>query len=110
MVKARKVSAEFLDSPKRTVKTLTPAQLKREAMDAQLRGILNRLSSVDDAFMLELEAGEKAATVRLRVLKVAAEMKVQIVVRTGGEDALLVGLLTPGRQSNRGRRKVAVVQ
>ena len=107
MVKARKISAELLDNPKPKVRALTPLQLKREALDNQLRVFIGRLTSPDDAYEITLDEGEKAATIRLRLLTLADTMKVKIVVRTGGENALLIGLLTPSRETKRGKRKTA---
>jgi hypothetical protein len=111
MVKARKVSSELLDAPqKRAVrKALSPAALKREAMDAFLSGIIGKLANPSDVFEISLEPGEKAITVRQRILKVAGAAGTEVVVRKHGDD-LLVGLLTTSRKSNRGRRNAVAAK
>ena len=105
MVKVRNVHRDLLDKPVRLARTLTPAQMRREALDAQLRRVINRLAGPGDVFEIGLEEGEKAITVRQRINKVAAAAGVAIAVRKSGDNALLVGLLTPDRRTSRGRRR-----
>jgi hypothetical protein len=94
--------------PEKQVRPLSPRTQARLAQEELLRkAIISKLTGPDDVFEVRLEAGEKALTIRRRLLLVAADQHVDIAVSIRG-DVLLVGLATPERRSRRGRRaKVA---
>jgi hypothetical protein len=105
VVKIRKVDASLMDARGQgSSRALTPAQVRRVALDAKLRAAIAKLRSPADVYEIELEDGEKPFTIRQRLLRVAAGMGTEIAVRKHG-DGLLIGLLTPERRSTRGRRR-----
>ena len=108
-VKIRKTDPTAM-SPARAAagpRPLSPrAQARLEQYEQMRRSVVARLQGPDDVFEIRLEAGEKAATIRQRLLKVAADQQVEIAVRMRG-DSLLVGLMTPERRTRRGRRPKA---
>jgi hypothetical protein len=53
-------------------------------------------------YEIGLEDGEKAFTIRQRLLRVAAVMGTEIAVRKHGA-GFVIGILTPERRSTRGR-------
>ncbi len=83
---------------------LSPAALEREQQYKQFKRTIDQLKGPDDVFEVKLGADEKPITIRQRLLRVAADSNVEIAVRKHG-DGFLVGLLTPERKTNRGRRK-----
>src|SRR5262245_22526915 len=106
MVKIRQVGAEMLDKPKATRATpreLTPRQKERLAQQKQFERMLRKVNDRDTVVEVRLEAGEKALTVRQRLMKAAEATGKEIVVRKS-EKGWLVGLSTPDRKSRRGRR------
>ena len=99
--------AELLPPKPKPPKTLSPRTQARIAQEQLLdRTVISKLASPDDAFEIRLEPGEKLATIRQRLLKVAAERHVEIAVRIR-EERVIVGLMTPERRSRRGRRPKA---
>lgn len=85
-------------------RALSPrAQARLAQYEVLRKSVISRLDGPDDVFEVRLEPGEKAVTIRQRLLKVAADANVEIAVRNRG-DHLLVGLMTPERRSRRGRR------
>jgi hypothetical protein len=88
--------------PKQAERRPSPKALERKRQEAEFRTLIASLSE-NDAFQVDLEPGEKALTVRQRLLRVAHDMGTEIAVRKHGE-GLAVGLMTPARRSNRGRR------
>ena len=105
VVKIRKVDVSLMDAPGHgPSRALTPAQIRRVALDAQLRAAIAKIQSPADVFEIRLEDGEKPITIRQRLLRLASGMGTEIAVRKHG-DGLLIGLLTPERRSTRGRRR-----
>ncbi len=109
-VKIRKTDPSAMTpEPSRSARALSPAAQARLAQYELLRkSVIDRLEGPDDVFRVALEAGEKAATVRQRLLKVAADAGKEIAVQVRG-DVLLVGLMTPERRPRRGRRPKSAV-
>lgn len=109
MVKIRRVSATLLDK-QRTASTadrpLSPRALARQQQERQIERMVRKLASPEDVFEIDLSDGEKPATIRQRILKVAGDANVEIAVRRR-ENGFLVGLMTPDRQERRGRRSKA---
>ena len=105
MVKVRKVDRSMMDKPKKkaVVRPPTPAELEREKRRRQFKRLVEDLKGPDDVFEVILEGDEKPITIRQGLLKVAAETGSQIAVRKS-EKGFYVGLLTPDRHTNRGRR------
>ncbi len=107
MVKIRRVpDPAVMDGRKRQPRELSPAALERQQQQRQFKRLVGQLSGPDDVFEVSLGADEKAVTIRQRLLKVAADAGVEIAVRKHG-DGFLVGLMTPERRSNRGRRRAS---
>lgn len=105
-MKIRRADAAVMASAS-TRKNLSPRQQARLAeYEAIRRKIIAHLAGPDDAFEIVLEPGEKLATIRQRVNRVAADQGVEVAVRVRG-DRLYVGLMTPERRSRRGRRPKA---
>jgi hypothetical protein len=105
MVKIRRVDANLMDAPAATPrKVLTPLQRARLRQQRQFARLIRDLAGPTDVFEVTLGAAEKAATVRQRLLSVAAELGREVAVRTHGK-GFLVGLMTPERRSRRGRPK-----
>ncbi|MGC8635189.1 MAG: hypothetical protein ACP5VP_11120 [Candidatus Limnocylindrales bacterium] len=107
-MKIRKTDAAAMRSePSSQARPMSPAAQARLVQAELLRkSVIDRLQSPDDVFRVALEAGEKAATIRQRLLKVAKEAGKEIAVQVRG-DQLLVGLMTPERRPRRGRRPKA---
>jgi hypothetical protein len=109
MVKIRQVDVTKLDKPKQTggaQRELSPRARERLAQERQFKRMLSRITDRDSVFEVRLAADEKPMTVRQRLMKVAAEENKEIVVRRS-EGGWLVGLATPDRRSNRGRRRAS---
>ncbi|HEX8938700.1 MAG TPA: hypothetical protein VF763_00935 [Candidatus Limnocylindrales bacterium] len=105
MVKIRRVAdPAVMDARKRPVKELSPAARERQQQQRQFKKLIGQLSGPDDVFEVSLGADEKPITIRQRLLRVAAEEGREIAVRKHG-DGFLVGLMTPERRTNRGRRR-----
>ncbi len=86
------------------VRTLSPAaQARLEQYETLRKSVIDRLQTPDDVFKVALDDGEKPATIRQRLLKVARDAGKEIAVQLRG-DHLLVGLMTPERRPRRGRR------
>ena len=107
-MKIRKTDASAMaPAPSRPARTLSPAaQARLEQAELLRRSVIDRLEGPDDVFKVALEEGEKATTIRQRLLKVAIEQGKEIAVQVRG-DHLLVGLMTPERRPRRGRRPKA---
>ena len=105
-MKIRKADPAVM-APAAAKKTLSPRQQARLAeYEAIRKKIIAQLAGPDDVFEIVLEPGEKLATIRQRVRRVAADQGVEVAVRVRG-DRLYVGLMTPERRSRRGRRPKA---
>jgi hypothetical protein len=103
MVTVRKVDAALMDKAGSRRKELSPAAREREQQQRQFKRMIGQLTGPDQVFEVRLDPNEKPITIRQRLLRVAAESNVEIAVRKHG-DGFLVGLLTPERKTNRGRR------
>ncbi len=106
MVKIRRADASLMDTPKRTTRgsrELSPKAMERERQSRQLTQLIGRLNDPNQVFEVRLDADEKPATVRQRLLRAAAEADREIAVRKHNS-GFLVGLMTPERRSRRGRR------
>jgi hypothetical protein len=106
MVKIRRADPALMDTPRPTArkKELTPLQRERLRQQRQFKRLIGGLAGPADVFEVALGAGEKPLTVRQRLLRVASDAGVEIAVRKHGS-GFLVGLLTPERRSNRGRKR-----
>ena len=104
MSKIRQLNdASVLDAPKPRPRELSPAAIARQKEYNRLRDLMNKLNDPSQVYEIVLEPGEKALTVRQRLLKVAAESNKEIVVRKY-KDGFAIGLMTPDRRSRRGRK------
>ncbi len=79
------------------------AQARLEQTELINKQVLSKLNGPEDVYEVRLEAGEKPATIRQRLLRAAADRKMEIAIRIRGE-SLFVGLMTPERRSRRGRK------
>ena len=105
MVKIRRVDASLMEAPAVAPKNvLTPLQRARLRQQRQFTRLIRDLAGPADVFEVTLTAGEKAPTVRQRLLSAAAAQGHEVAVRKHG-NGFLVGLMTPERRSNRGRPK-----
>ncbi len=97
-----------LEAAKPRPRQPSPKTLERQKQYEQFRELMGRLTDPNQVFQVDLDENEKPLTVRLRLLKVAAEARKDIAVRKHGT-GFAVGLMTPERRSRRGRRpRVAV--
>lgn len=100
-MKIRKVSADVLDRPSRRARALSPREQRRIALERELETAIGRASAnASAAFLIDLDADEKPATVRLAFNRVRD--------RTGSADVNLFSrggtLLIAKRPQTRGRR------
>ena len=103
MVTVRKADPALMDKGVKKVRELSPLARERDQQERQFKKLIGKLTGPDEVFEIRLDPNEKPITVRQRLLRVAADSNVQIAVRKHG-DGFLVGLLTPDRRTNRGRR------
>ncbi len=110
-MKIRKTDpAAMAPAPARPARALSPAAQARLAQYELLRkSVIDRINGPDDVFRVALEGGEKPATIRQRLLKVAKDEGKDVAVQIHG-DHLLVGLMTPERKPRRGRRPKSVTE
>jgi hypothetical protein len=109
MVTLKRVSADMMDAPKTrkaAAKELTPLQRERQLQQRQFTNMINALTDHQVVFEVRLTRAEKAITVRQRLLRAAQDANKEIAVRRS-PSGFLVGLMTPGRRSNRGRKKAS---
>jgi hypothetical protein len=106
MAKIRQVDVAMLDKPKAAPhsRELSPRAQERLAQHRQFTQMISKIEDPNTVFEVRLDAGEKALTVRQRLMKAAQEAGRDIVVRKS-EKGWLVGLATADRRSRRGRRK-----
>ena len=100
MAKFRKVDPSAMEpQPKKVAspgRTISPEQ----------QVIIKKLKSITDAsvvYEVALEPGEKPLTVRQQLLRASKVAGVEIAVRKT-PNGFYVGLMTPERRSNRGRK------
>ena len=103
MVTVRKADPALMDKGTQRPRELSPAAREREKQQKQFKRLKGQLTGPEQVFEVRLDSTEKPITIRQRLLRVAADEKVEIAVRKHG-DGFLVGLLTPDRRTNRGRR------
>jgi hypothetical protein len=109
MARIQRVSADVMDAPKRraaAAKELTPEQRERQKQQRQFTRMISQLNGPNDVFEVRLGKDEKAVTVRQRLLRAASDADKEVAVRRS-EGGFFVGLMTPDRRSNRGRKKAA---
>ncbi len=106
MVTVRKADPALMDKAAKSGRELSPAAQQREQQQRQFKRLIAQLKGPQQVFSVRLDPTEKPITIRQRLLRVAADAKVEIAVRKHG-DGFLVGLLTPDRRTNRGRRAKA---
>ena len=108
MARIQRVDASAFDAPKaaRRPTTLTPAQQERQRQQRQFNELIAQLGSPSDVFEVRLGTDEKAITVRQRLLRAASDSGKQVAVRRS-RSGFYVGLMTPERLFNRGRRKAS---
>ncbi len=105
MVTIRKADPALMDKGASTrTREMSPAAREREQQYKQFKRLIDQLKGPDQVFEIRLTGDEKPITIRQRLLRVAADSNVEIAVRKHG-DGFLVGLLTPERRTNRGRKK-----
>ncbi len=107
MVKIKKVDASVMARPNPTrgsAQELTPAQRERRQQHRQFVRMLDGLNDEETAFEVRLTKDEKPVTVRQRILKAAQDSGKEVAVRKS-PNGFVVGLMTPERRSNRGRKK-----
>jgi hypothetical protein len=106
MVKIRKADAALMDAPKVAAKRaeLTPLQRERIRQQRQFMRLIRGLHGPEDVFEVRLDKSDKPATVRQRLMKVAADQGVEVAVAKHGH-GFLVGLMTPERRARRRGRK-----
>ena len=109
MARITAVDASMMDAPKapkaqtRQQKELTPEQRARERQQQQFAKLISRLDDPQTVFEVRPGKDEKPLTIRQRLLRAAADQSVEIAVRKS-PNGFLVGLMTPERRSNRGRK------
>ena len=106
MVRVRKADPALMDKAGQQPRKLSPAAQKREQQQRRLKRLIGQLKGPQDVFEVRLDPTEKPITIRQRLLRAAADANVEIAVRKHGS-GFLVGLLTPERRTNRGRRQSA---
>jgi len=108
MARVQRVDAALMDKPKRTDGTteLSPEQKERQKQQRQFARMIAQLDGPDVVFEVRLSKDEKPVTVRQRLLRAAADANREVAVRRS-PNGFLVGLMTPDRRSNRGRKKAA---
>ena len=105
-MKIRKTSADAMTVAAPVAKPAQPSarDLQRQEVERQ---ILDRLTDETVVLAITPEDGEKPATLRGRILRVAKDrqMEVAVQMRVDADGRrLLVGLMTPARRPTRGRR------
>lgn len=103
MVTVRKTDPALMDKRSKTPRQLSPAARAREQQTRQFKRLIAQLKGPEQVFEVRLDPNEKPITIRQRLLRVAADENVDIAVRKH-RDGFLVGLLTPERRTNRGRK------
>jgi hypothetical protein len=106
MVTVRKADPALMDKGSQRPREMSPAAREREQQARQFKRLIGQLKGPEQVFEVRLDSTEKPITIRQRLLRVAAEANVEIAVRKHN-DGFLVGLLTPERRTNRGRRSAA---
>lgn len=109
MARIQRVDATMMDAPKTraaAARELSPEQRERQRQQRQFTRLILQLTGKSDVFEVRLGKAEKAVTVRQRLLRAAADANKEVAVRRS-PSGFLVGMMTPERRSNRGRKKAA---
>ncbi len=110
MVTITRSDVALMDRPTRATakpaRQLTPAQAERLAQQKQFARLVGHLNDASDVYEVRLTKDEKAITIRQRLLRAAQDAGKEVAVRRSTR-GFLVGLMTPDRRSNRGRKKAA---
>lgn len=107
MVRIQKVDRSAMDRTGRGrggAKELTPAQRERQAQQRQLARLMNQLTDTETVFEVRLSRDDKPVTVRQRLMRAAQDQGKEIAVKKS-PNGFVVGLMTPERRSNRGRKR-----
>lgn len=107
MVTITRSDATQMDRPTRakvSVRALTPAQLERQRQQKQFAKLIGSLNDPSDVYEVRLGREEKSVTIRQRLLRSAQDAGKEVAVRRSPR-GFVVGLMTPERRSNRGRKK-----
>jgi hypothetical protein len=108
-VKIRKVAAAAMDQKPEAVLQKQPSARDLQRIEIEQQ-IIGRLADESVVLAIDPEEGEKPATLRQRILRVAKDKGVEVAIQVkqdGDGQRLLVGLMTPERRSRRGRRPKA---
>jgi hypothetical protein len=107
MARIQRVDATMMDAPKKkSTPDLTPAQRERQRQQRQFARMMSQLTDPSDVFEVRLGKGDKPITVRQRLLRAAKDANKDVAVRKS-PSGFVVGLMTPERKSNRGRRRAS---
>ncbi len=107
MARIAAVDASMMDKPKTpkpAAREISPEARARDRQQRQFRQLISRLTDPSVVFEVRPGKDEKPLTIRQRLLRVASEENVEIAVRKS-PNGFLVGLMTPERRSNRGRKR-----
>jgi hypothetical protein len=108
MVRIAQVDVTMMDRPPKTKppRELTPAQRERQQQQRQFEKLMTQLRDEATVFEVRLGREDKAVTVRQRLLRAAQDAGKEVAVRKS-ERGFVVGLMTPERRSNRGRKRAS---
>jgi hypothetical protein len=109
VVRIQKVDVSVMDRPKATrsaPKELTPAQKERQRQQRQFERMMAQMDDPGSVFEVRLGQDEKPITIRQRLLRAASDAGKEVAVRRS-PNGFYVGLMTPERRSNRGRKKAS---
>jgi len=99
---AKLLDTSVLEPPARAPAAPSPQAIERKRQAELFRKQIESLRDESAAFAVSLEEGDKAATIRNRLLAAGRVAGREIAVRRYGE-GFAVGLMTPARRSRRGR-------
>lgn len=92
---------------------LKPAAPKGRQQDPELAKMVAKIKTITDdqvVYEVTLEDGEKAATVRQKLLRASKLADVEVAIRKAPRGGWFVGLMTPARRSTRGRKPKAIAE
>jgi hypothetical protein len=109
MVRITRADVSLMDRPRRTraaAKELTPAQRERQRQQRQFTRLMGQLTDPSAVFEVRLGRQDKSITIRQRLLRAAQDAGKEVAVRRSPR-GFVVGLMTPERRSNRGRKRAS---